>query len=317
MPNDSSDFNLIHDVLEIDDVIESFQKAYYYFENYDPSLDMIIDNFSVTKIDYKCDGDLLRNGDLAIGDSRFYTTYGYQMINVIDFPHATWGKALKMHSRSHESHGVAQYLHIDTDCLEVFDRIRIFVRYQIHDSNGNAKQCGTIDNGVTIKCLYMRARGYSDFGDAHPWITGPVVFSEDKDGSDWAWLTGIYKLGTVEANHSALFVHVGGPQMEYDIILDKMEFEVLPIQCSQLFLNPSFDGSSSYWMDNGGQVAMIKNGSDDAVLFQHVHPWQVLYQEVDSRCFVSGQTFILKAEFKLLDANNLSQSLSCRTDEFK
>ncbi len=315
MPNDSSDFNLIHGVLKIDDTIQSLKKAWFYFEHFDASLDMIIDNYSITKMEHACNGDLVRNGDFAVGDSRFYLNYGTVRYDVIDFPGASENKAMKIHSRSHESHGVYQNLYIDTDCLNEFDRIRIFVRYQIQDSNGRTKQC----DRSTIKCLYMRSKTYSEFSDPHPWVASPVVFSEDEDDPDWAWLTGIYKIGNPEANHSRMYIHVGGPQKEYDIILDKIEFELLPMQCNQLFLNPSFDGSTAYWNDNsaGAAYSIYKNGSDDAVLFQHTAHWEIIQQAVDSRCAVEGQTFILKANFKLLDVSDLSQSLSCRTDERK
>ncbi len=323
MPNDKDDFNLLHGIIKVDDKYQVIQRAWIYFEHFDAQYDMIVDNYSITKMEPACTGNLVRNSDFEIGDSRFWINYGTTSWTVIDdVPGATKGKALKVYDRGGSDYGrdwgIYSDLYIDLDCLNENDRFKVFVRYQVQDSNGNVIRCDRTTDNTLEECAYMRAKTYSDdYGDPHPYIASPAAVSDDIEDPDWAWLTGIFTLGAAEANHYRMYLNIAGPHKDNSIIVDEVKMEPLPMNCNQLVENPNFTGSTSYWKVNTHltEISIHMRGNNPTALLKHDHHWHIMEQKLDTRCIIEGQSYKLYAKFQLLNATDLSQSLSCRSDE--
>ncbi len=324
MPNDSNNFNLLHGVIKVDEKYQSIHRAWIYFEHYDQSLDMILDNYSITKLEAACSGNFVRNGDFAIGDSRFWYNWGNARWDIVDVPGVSPGtKALKIFGRGHADHGIYQDLYVDVDCISENDRIKIFARYQVQDPQGNPIQCDRTRDNTLDECAFMRAKFYSDNnGHPHPFVASTTAVHEDVENGDWAWMSGIYTLGTAEADHTRMYLNIGGPHMDNSIVLDYVTIEPLSKTCDQLIYNPSFqDGSSSYWRvsNRAADISIQSPGANDqySLLLQHHEVWHVLEQDLDTRCLVEGQDFELLAKMKLVDVNDHSLSLGCNTNERK
>ncbi len=166
----------------------------------------------------------------------------------------------------------------------------------------------------------MRAKTYSDDqGHPHPYIAQTVAVDEDTEDPDWTWMSGIFTLGAAEANHTRMYLNIAGPHMDNSIIVDEVIMEPLSMDCQQPVLNPDFSESTAHWRKShrGTDISIYKGTANPAVLLKHSHYYYVLEQQLDMRCIVEGQRFTLTADFKLLNATDLSQSLSCRIDERK
>ena len=63
IPNDLGDFNLIHGVFKVDEILHSLERIFMYVEYVHADFDMIMDNVSVQKMEGVCEGNLLQNGN--------------------------------------------------------------------------------------------------------------------------------------------------------------------------------------------------------------------------------------------------------------
>ena len=105
---DPGGWNLLHGIFRLPDTFRSFFEI-----EYAPSqTDFIVDHASFTKM--PCDiNNLLLNGNLEQGNSKYWDTWGGETGLEIVVGHGGTGHALKSFQRKHYSHGQAQVLNLD------------------------------------------------------------------------------------------------------------------------------------------------------------------------------------------------------------
>jgi len=304
-PNTSSEFNLLHGVIEIGEKFNVIQRAFLYIEHFEADLDIIVDDFSITKMDTGCSTprNLLYNTDFTVGDSRFWTNEGVAKFEVVD-------QTLKVYGRTFDHYGIAQYIRIDRDCLNVGDRYMVRSHYRLEDSGGNTFECDPNADQTLDECPYIRMRGpiYTQVGRAMPIHPGV------SDG--WNMMTGIFTLNEASANYESMFLEIEGAHKDVTIVLNDVSFEPLPKTCDQSIVNPSFDDGSAFaWNYNTRllDISVVEAGEDDnyALRFQHDQWHYYLRQEIDTRCIVEGQEFLVSAKFQLLNATSSEEPVGC------
>lgn len=313
-PNGPDGFNLLHGVMKIDEKYNAIHRAMMYIEHFHTDFDMILDDFSITKMDGACLGNFVRNGDFEIGDSRFWKMYGTSKYEVVDL---NGSKGLKVYDRGHSDHGIMQYLHINLDCVNEFDRFLVRVDYSLQDSDGNSYECDLTKHDGTHECAQMRVKSYShNDGHPHPYVANTVAV-ESSVSQGLNKMTGIFTFGAGEANHYQMFMHIFGPHIDSSIILNDVSIEPLPKDCQQVVVNPSFDdGSAAFWKPYDWPrpvISITKSVDDDFSLLFRRESGHGTYisQTLDTRCIVEGQDFILSAKFRFFNETNLSEPLGC------
>lgn len=303
-PHASPEFNLLHGVIEIDEDFNAIQRAFLYIEHFAADLDIIVDDFSITKLDTGCSttSNLIRNADFSAGDTRFWSIKGTAKFDEVD-------QTLKLYN------AIEHYIHIDRECLNVGDRYLVHVRYRLEDSDENTFECNMQANDIT-KCPYMKIL---------PWIQGPSWDAAGTVGKNmpihpvvsdgWAMLTGIFTLDEADANYDSMYARIEGSDSAATIVLNDVSVEPLPKICDQIIVNPSFDDGSAFaWNRNVGSldVSVVEAGENGnyALKFAHNQGHKILFQDLDTRCFVDGQEFLFTAKFQLLNASD-EQPVDC------
>ena len=89
-----------------------------------------------------------------------------------------------------------------------------------------------------------------------------------------------------------------------------MKIKHLPLQCDALVENPSFNnGRAAYWQATDRDRVKLKlyipgaGGQGDFALraYDCDHSWHGICQQLDKRCFVTGEEYIIPAKFRLLN----------------
>lgn len=118
-------------------------------------------------------------------------------------------------------------------------------------------------------------------------------------------------------------IYFDGIDSSYDVIIDTVQIKQLPLQCSALVENSSFKNrSAEYWQATDRDRLKIKlyspgaDGQGDFALraYNRDHPWRGIRQQLDKRCFVTGEEFIISAKFRLLNATT-GTGLNCTTND--
>ncbi len=315
--NDGGEFNLLHGVLKVNEKYNSVHRAFLYLSDVATNFDLIVDNFTVTdlKVEGVCTGNYVRNAQLSTGDSRFWKPHGTAQYDVVSDGDMN---VLTVYGRGSADHGIRQDLHIDSNCFTKKDRIKIRVRYQIQNSNGIPLICDkTVDSGLT-ECAYLRLRAEDSDGNSNsfPYVAETGAAHSDVESNEWAIMSGVYDLGPVEASHESMYLIIAGPHQDNTIVIDSVSIEPLAKTCDQILVNPSFsDGTSSFWSKSNTpvEISIYSPGADDDYSLYFEHPastGHTILQELDNRCIVEGQQFVLSAKFKLLDAAN-GQAIGC------
>eukprot|EP00554_Chaetoceros_debilis_P007442 CAMPEP_0194077066 /NCGR_PEP_ID=MMETSP0149-20130528/3732_1 /TAXON_ID=122233 /ORGANISM="Chaetoceros debilis, Strain MM31A-1" /LENGTH=4275 /DNA_ID=CAMNT_0038757959 /DNA_START=113 /DNA_END=12940 /DNA_ORIENTATION=+ len=312
------EFNLLHGVIEIGHKYNVIQHATLYIEYFDESFDIVVDDFSVTKMESACFGNFFRNGDFTVGDSRFWRADGTAKYEVV-------GDALRVYDRGSSSNGIEQSLYVDLDCVNEFDRFLVRATYRLEDINGDSFDCDLReDDGGLTECAHMRfyAKKDSD-NNGYPEIAKTVASHPSVSGG-WTTMAGIFTFKDVDASHDFMYVELEGPHKESAMIFDSVVMEPLPKTCNQIVVNPSFDdGSTSYWYRSSTSVDTTVWQNDDATNYAMTFKYNgssstsrsYLKQRLDHRCFVDGQEFVLSAKFQLLNAADPTETLSCDPSE--
>ena len=101
----------MHGIVRLPDI----NRAFFELERAPNNQDFILDNSTFTKM--ACNPDeLLLNGDLEMGHSMYWDTWGGDVVLEVVDGYGGTGSALKASGRTHYSHGMAQIL--NTDCVE-------------------------------------------------------------------------------------------------------------------------------------------------------------------------------------------------------
>ena len=211
-----------------------------------------------------CTGDFIRNGDISIGDSRFWKEYGTVSFNTII---VDGDNVLKFFDRTSSDHGLRQDLYLDQTCFQEYDRWLVQAKYKIEDSSGNALQCDlNVHDGIE-ECAIIRLWTTGHDNTNHNDVVAETVVSHYEAGyGDWTLMSGIYTLEAAQADHSYMYIFPIGPHQDNTVIVDSISVVPLTKTCEQSIVNPSFvNGTSDFWerSDRAIDISVVSPGADD------------------------------------------------------
>ena len=126
-------------------------------------------------------------------------------------------------------------------------------------------------------------------------------------------------------NYDYLFIYGEGPPISMNVIYKNISMAIIPKNCEDLILNPSFEnGTSSFWvrgnrLTNSKIITPGADGSNYALHFYHDplnwitgQAWNYGFtQTLNPRCFIQGQEYLIKGKFRLLNATDFSLGVDC------
>jgi hypothetical protein len=134
---------------------------------------------------------------------------------------------------------------------------------------------------------------------------------------------GLWTLRPNQAQADYTKIYVDGISTAYDVIIDNMQTKHLPLQCNALIENPSFNNrSAAFWQPTDRDRMKLKlyspgaGGPEDFALrgYARDHSWRGIRQQLDKRCFVTGQEYTISAKFRLLNATT-GAGVQCNTND--
>jgi hypothetical protein len=294
---------------------DPYDRIWFEIERSPDNTNFVVNDVSFTKM--SCDPqNLVLNGDLETGNSRYWDTWGGSVkLEVVDGFGGPGSNALRSSNRAGSTwHNFAQLLNLD--CANTaYERLSFSARIKF-DLNGAETPCNPFHGsnfaipGVPT-CVEMYLHTDNRQGTRRYEHAGMVSATSEYDADGWYLISGTLTLkpDMVGPNmHSKL--HFINLDPAYSTIIDNAEIKVLPQQCSALVLNPSVDNGSMYWQTNDRHRAKLdlyspgaSGGSDVALRsFERDHWWRGMRQRLDPRCFASGDEYVINAKFRLLDA---------------
>jgi len=315
-PYIKDEFNLVHGVFKVTQLLTDAQQIWFYIEHAYKDYAIIHDNISIQMLDSEslCNTDLVRNGNFSDGTSSYwYRNSGTTKLEIIETPE-DGGHALKVYDRP--NHNVFKY-NIHASCLIEKERYAVKVRYKLEKvADGTSWPCDISASDGEFECMYINMYSRSEVTDARRYIrlANTVAVADDKrDG--WDLASDIFTIEETHANNEELLVYTEGPHQNMNVIVMDMSIVPVPFDCSNLVLNPSFeDGSLSFWKPYDIKIdrGIISPGADNSqhasfLTGQHAH-WTLL-QNLDPRCFLDSQEYVITGKFKLL--NETSHTFEC------
>ena len=171
-----------------------------------------------------------------------------------------------------------------------------------------------------MQCSYARIQADSPLGDEGVWIAERVATAQDKKNG-WTTIAGIVTISEKQAAHTRLYLRVYGPGVSMDVYYDDISFVPVERSCQNLILNGDFEiGDSRFWRPSDRRYINIDisdigaNSSQYSMVVQRYTSNRV-YQPLDTRCLVEGQEFVVSAQFRYLNATDLSEGLSCEPSQ--
>ena len=134
---------------------------------------------------------------------------------------------------------------------------------------------------------------------------------------------GLWTLRPNQAKADFTKIYFDGISTAYDVIIDNIQVKRLPLQCNTLVENPSFsNGSSAFWQATDRDRMKLNlyspgaDGPGDFALraYNRDHQWRGIRQQLDKRCFVTGEEYTISAKFRLLNATS-GAGLHCLTND--
>ena len=194
-------------------------------------------------------------------------------------------------------------------------------RFKLKNSEtGDGILCdGSATSGNKL-CANMKITSSpSDGGSNVVKVIANSVAADANVARGWDLLAGIY---TVDEEHTenleTLYVSLTSPDPGNDVIWDNIRITPLALDCENLLLNPSFDdGTASFWQPQSAQrinsniISPGAGGTGYPLLLWHTARAYGMKSLLDPCCFAVGEDFVLSGKFKLLNATDLLEELSC------
>lgn len=114
-PIDPTDFNMVHGVFRVNERLSQTRRAWIYIEYVHQALDIIVDDFSVSKIEAACTGNFIRNAKLNSGNTKFWKNYGSVKYNIVSIGD---NNVIEFKEKDKTDHGLMQYLYVDRNCFK-------------------------------------------------------------------------------------------------------------------------------------------------------------------------------------------------------
>ena len=312
-------------MVEIKDGLETAARALVYIEYAHEDFDLIIDDFSVDRLQLAtCNEELIRNGDFETGYSTFWDIYGTLKFNILTI--AT-GKAIEVKEKSQNHHGILQWIYMDKSCMNLNDRYQITAKMRMKNAQGSYVDCDIRVTSGEHYCGRARieTRTSLPMGNRNAYVGNVVAVAEDQyDG--WSIMTGTFTMNEFELNHLNMHLRFVDSPITNTIIYDDISMVPIPMTCEEMILNPSFQGTSSFWKADHYAVkySIINDSgvgnSEYALLFERTETegygtHHYLYQDLDVRCITQGEELEISAKFKILDDSDLTKVLTCDTSD--
>jgi hypothetical protein len=318
-PYRNDQFNLIHGIFKIDKTLSSAQRVYFYLEIFNRTFDLFLDDVSIVPfdVDSRCNGDLIRNGDFALGTNMYWGTWGSPQIQLLNGSDYSGGYAMIAYGRVNSDWGLSQNLFCNS--LVAGDRYAAIVRYKLLTNTSVVFQCNRTSNNEADSCMQIRFYTNKNGTSTYPWL-GETVAAVESEG--WNIATGQYVVESNAAGADRLAIYFSAVNPSMSVIYDSVSFTKVPYSCQSLVLNPSFDDgrASFYYADDRARmkVQMQSPGFGGsgyaALIYDRSSSERSLVQNLDSRCFYPNAEYTISAKFKLLNNTDLSTGVSCDTN---
>ena len=114
-PIDPTGFNMVHGVFRVNERISQTRRAWIYIEYVHQTLDIIVDDFSVSKMEAACTGNFIRNAKFNSGNTKFWKNYGTVKYNIVSIGD---NNVIEFKEKDRTDHGLMQYLYVDRNCFK-------------------------------------------------------------------------------------------------------------------------------------------------------------------------------------------------------
>jgi hypothetical protein len=318
VPNDTS-FNRMHGTFRVNENLSSTQRMWLYTEWVHPSIStFILDSVSVRKRNAICHGNYVINGDFETGDSSFWNPHGYRTrYNIVD--NYDDGKALEVFSKANKNDGPMSNLYIDMECIEFNDRLKFSGKFKMKDFSSSFIRCDPNKFDDLTECSVISFFSSGHLGNVYLEVAG-VVASDAELYDNWTILSGILVLNDERYfDSNEIWIRLENSHPDIIVLYDDISIELIPVTCSELILNSDFEnGTTAFWVPESRSDVLAEivspgaDGSRYAGMFSHVKSNRnyKMEQYIDSRCLEDGLSFIITAEFKLVNKTD-SSGMSC------
>ena len=267
---------------------------------------VILDDVDIIPFTYNsCDDNLVKNGDFST-DGTYWYTFGSPNLELVPGIGEEGDLALRVTQRTSPSWSGRNYM--DVDCLNIGDRVAVKARFKLESqADGSTFECDPYepyawDSPTRCSELFMRS-SKKGFNVEYRSI-GKTVYSIPGDG--WMAIAGFYTVREVNFKPDDFFFYFDGARYK-DLTIDNVSFERMPMDCTNLISNPSFeDGTSSFWFQSSRENSKLDlvGGTDSNYalrVYERAHMAEGVWQDLDPRCFVPGQEFTIAGKFRLLN----------------
>ena len=150
-----------------------------------------------------------------------------------------------------------------------------------------------------------------------------IVMAEGSD-EGWSMMADIMVVTERQAAHKRLYLLLSGPHIGMNVFYDDISFAFIPKDCQEQVLNSDFEvGDSRFWQPTNKRSTgfdIVSSGANKAGYSMMIRPLleqntgyeNGLRQNIDSRCILEGQEYLISAKFRLLDATDLASGVECK-----
>ena len=260
---DPSGFSTIHGIMTFTHDHLDSESTFLSIRNVNSNANIVIDNLSMKpygafdSTDPSACDDLTSNGGLERGDAMFWDTFGSekQMV-LVEGAGGSGDLAIKMVGRDRTHHSPMQTL--KRGCMKPGDRYVAEVKFKMTDR----------DTGATVACV-PQTEDSNRYTDEERAITCPEIRAHHEGNGVWGYMTmgnvvvparsegwnvakGAFYALDNQINAHRLRAWLEDEPTRYDITMDDFHIRPVPMSeaCSNLVLNPTFDGDLSFWSES-------------------------------------------------------------------
>ena len=183
-------------------------------------------------------------------------------------------------------------------------------------SNGTKYECDRRVWEGELECSNILIRSDSAIGHYEKRYAETVAMAQDiYEG--WSIMAGIMTVTEKQAAHDRIYVRLYGPDTNMNVFYDDISIVPIPKSCESLVLNGGFEGGDSrFWLPSDRRyidtdiASFGANGSKYSLMVQKYTSNRII-QNLDTRCLVEGQEFVISAKFKLINATDLTSGVEC------
>ena len=141
----------------------------------------------------------------------------------------------------------------------------------------------------------------------------------------WSVMAGVMTVTEKHKFHDTMFFVLSGTHQNMNVYYDDISIVPMSKTCDDLILNGDFEiGDSRFWFPSYTQylVADISNIGADGSQYSLImtpkaesHTGDNMKQNLDTRCLLEGQEYLISAKFRFLNATDLTSGVDCTPSE--